>query len=217
MPFITAGLGAGFGGALVMAMEVASTTWGPSGILGTFVMTAGPGGAVRSALVYLAGLLVSYLCSFAITGLFYSERELRTKQTETAAAGPEAVTEEDDAAAGDFAAEPSPVPIPAASPAHRTVRHGELITLGPAEGEFVFPVTVPTGLHARPAGRIAEIVGDYHCRMWMSCSGKTASALSPIELMSLGASQGSVLSVSAEGKDAQAALQAVKAFMEKSL
>lgn len=33
-PFITAGLGAGFGGAFIMAMQVAATTWGPSGILG---------------------------------------------------------------------------------------------------------------------------------------------------------------------------------------
>ncbi len=47
-PFITAGLGAGFGGAFVMLMRVASTTWGPSGLLGTLVMTEGPNGAVLS-------------------------------------------------------------------------------------------------------------------------------------------------------------------------
>ena len=35
-PFITAGLGAGFGGAFVMAMQVAATTWGPSGLLAIF-------------------------------------------------------------------------------------------------------------------------------------------------------------------------------------
>lgn len=70
-PFITAGIGAGFGGALVMALEVASTTWGPSGLLGVFVMTAGPNGAVKSFLIYLAGLLVSYICSFLVTWLTY--------------------------------------------------------------------------------------------------------------------------------------------------
>ena len=68
-PFITAGLGAGFGGALVMAMEVASTTWGPSGILGIFVMTEGPCGAVKSVLIYVAGLCISYVCSFIITSI----------------------------------------------------------------------------------------------------------------------------------------------------
>ena len=66
-PFLTAGLGAGFGGALVMAMEVASTTWGPSGLLGAFVMTAGPNGGIQSVLVYLGGLVVSYIASYVIT------------------------------------------------------------------------------------------------------------------------------------------------------
>ena len=75
-PFITAGLGAGFGGALVMAFEVAATTWGPSGILGMFVMTAGPRGAVTGVLIYLAGLIVSYICSFLITSLAIDKREL---------------------------------------------------------------------------------------------------------------------------------------------
>ena len=75
-PFITAGLGAGFGGALVMAFEVASTTWGPSGLLGLFVMTAGPRGAVNSMLIYLAGLITAYICSFIITFLVYNKKEL---------------------------------------------------------------------------------------------------------------------------------------------
>ena len=75
-PFITAGLGAGFGGALVMAMQVGATTWGPSGLLGVFVMTAGPLGAVKGVLVYLAGLAVSYICSFILTEIFYNGREL---------------------------------------------------------------------------------------------------------------------------------------------
>ena len=66
-PFITAGLGAGFGGAFVMVMEVAATTWGPSGILGCFVMTAGPHGALMSVLCYFIGLLISCAAAFLIT------------------------------------------------------------------------------------------------------------------------------------------------------
>jgi len=41
-PFISAGLGAGFGGALVMFFQVGATIWGTSGILAVFNMTAGP-------------------------------------------------------------------------------------------------------------------------------------------------------------------------------
>ena len=66
-PFLTAGLGAGFGGAFVMAMQVAATTWGPSGLLGCFVMTAGPNGAVMSVVYYFIGLVISCAAAFAIT------------------------------------------------------------------------------------------------------------------------------------------------------
>ncbi len=66
-PFVTAGLGAGFGGAFVMAARVASTAWGPSGLLGVFVMTAGDGGAFQSVGMYLVGLAISYVMGFVIT------------------------------------------------------------------------------------------------------------------------------------------------------
>ncbi len=66
-PFITAGLGAGFGGAFVMAMQVAATTWGPSGILGCFVMTAGPHGGLMSVLYYAIGLVISVIAAYLIT------------------------------------------------------------------------------------------------------------------------------------------------------
>ena len=75
-PFLTAGLGAGFGGAFIMATQVASTTWGPSGLLGAFVMTAGPGGSARSVLLYLAALVISYIGGYLITNALYREEEL---------------------------------------------------------------------------------------------------------------------------------------------
>lgn len=74
-PFITAGLGAGFGGAFVMAMQVAATTWGPSGILGCFVMTAGPNGGVMGVLCYAVGLLISVICAFFITNALVKEED----------------------------------------------------------------------------------------------------------------------------------------------
>ena len=66
-PFITAGLGAGFGGAFVNFMQVASTTWGPSGLLGCFVMTAGPNGAAMSVVYFVIGLIISYIMGFLFT------------------------------------------------------------------------------------------------------------------------------------------------------
>ncbi|MCR4605428.1 MAG: glucose PTS transporter subunit IIA [Eubacterium sp.] len=79
-PFITAGLGAGFGGALVMGMQVASTTWGPSGLLGVFVMTAGPNGFIKNAIIYLGGLVISYIGGYVITSIFMKEKDLMPEE-----------------------------------------------------------------------------------------------------------------------------------------
>ena len=75
-PFFTAGLGAGFGGAFVMLMQVAATTWGPSGLLGIFVMTAGPNGAILSIIYFLIGLLISYIMGFIFTWFGIKEQEV---------------------------------------------------------------------------------------------------------------------------------------------
>ena len=75
-PFFTAGLGAGFGGAFVMAMQVASTTWGPSGVLAFFVMTAGPNPAAMSLLYYGIGLVISYVMGFIFTNIAIKDDEV---------------------------------------------------------------------------------------------------------------------------------------------
>ena len=75
-PFFTAGIGAAFGGAFVMAMQVASTTWGPSGVLAFPVMTAGPNSAVMSMVYYGIGLIISYVMGFLITNAFVSQDEV---------------------------------------------------------------------------------------------------------------------------------------------
>lgn len=60
-PFITAGLGAGFGGAYVMMMHVMSTSYSPSGILAvTHVLP-------QYMVHYLIGVLISYIAGAVIT------------------------------------------------------------------------------------------------------------------------------------------------------
>jgi len=75
-PFVTAGIGAGFGGAFVMLMEVAATTWGPSGILGVFVMTEGPRGPALSIACYVTGLIISSAAAFLITGISVHDADI---------------------------------------------------------------------------------------------------------------------------------------------
>ena len=76
-PFLTSCLGGGFGGALMMALQVASTSWGPSGLLALPLVTAGPEGAVKSVLYYFLGLCFSAAMGFIITTLTVSPETLR--------------------------------------------------------------------------------------------------------------------------------------------
>jgi PTS system sucrose-specific IIC component len=75
-PFITAGLGAGFGGAFCMAMKVAATTWGPSGILALPIMIAGGDSAVVQMICYAIGLVISYIMGFVITNVTLKDRDV---------------------------------------------------------------------------------------------------------------------------------------------
>lgn len=75
-PFITAGLGAGFGGAFVMLMNVMGTAWGPSGVVALPLMTAGPNGAT-GILYYFIGLVISYIMGFVITMFFIKDSDVR--------------------------------------------------------------------------------------------------------------------------------------------
>ena len=75
-PFITAGLGAGFGGAFCMAMKVAATTWGPSGILALPIMTAGGDNAIVQIICYAVGLVISYIMGFIFTHFSLKNEEV---------------------------------------------------------------------------------------------------------------------------------------------
>ena len=75
-PFITAGLGAGFGGAFCMAFKVAATTWGPSGVLAFPIMTAGGDDPARQMMCYAIGLVISYIMGFIITNFTLKAEEV---------------------------------------------------------------------------------------------------------------------------------------------
>ncbi|MGN9163922.1 PTS transporter subunit EIIC [Tissierellaceae bacterium HCP3S3_D8] len=72
-PFITAGLGAGFGGAYVMASKVLATAWGPSGLVAIPLMQP------DSILNYFLGIIIAYIGGFIVTNLFIKSTELVDK------------------------------------------------------------------------------------------------------------------------------------------
>jgi PTS system sucrose-specific IIC component len=69
-PFITAGLGAGFGGAYVMLTHVMSSAWGPSGLVAVAIMQP------QHMLNYFLGLVIAYIGGFVVTRLTLSEKDL---------------------------------------------------------------------------------------------------------------------------------------------
>ncbi len=70
-PFITAGLGAGFGGAFVMLMKVVATAWGPSGLVAIPLMKT-----ASMMLYYLIGLVIAYIAGFIITSILIKESDV---------------------------------------------------------------------------------------------------------------------------------------------
>ena len=194
-PFVTAGLGAGFGGAFVMACKVAATACGTSGVLGAFIMTAGEGGAVRSVAMYLCGLAIGCVAAFLITSAAIADEEVAE-------------------ALGGIEAAPADEP----AVARRTVRHGELIHFDYGDDlVFIYTVRDAVGLHARPVGDLAELASEFDADIAVRNGGRTASAKSVTELMLLDATEGCELEFHLVGRDAKLAASALRRFMGENL
>ncbi|WP_291654014.1 PTS transporter subunit EIIC [Clostridium sp.] len=70
-PFITAGIGAGFGGAYVMLTHVLANSWGPSGLVAIPIMKP------ESMMNYFLGLVISYIAGFIITYFVIKESDVK--------------------------------------------------------------------------------------------------------------------------------------------
>lgn len=80
-------------------------------------------------------------------------------------------------------------------------------------------VVVPMvhGIHARPAGRIAECARGYSADLSLEKDGRKANARSAVSLLTLGIKLGDSVLISAKGDDADAALQALRALIESGM
>ncbi len=70
------------------------------------------------------------------------------------------------------------------------------------------------GLHARAAAKFVKLAGGFDARVEVSKNGQTVSGESIMGLMMLAAGQGCAISVSADGNEAAAALQALCDLVE---
>lgn len=74
--FVTTCLGAGFGGAFIVATKVSSTGWGASGLLALPLMTAGAHSPLINMLNYASGLSIACFCGFLLTSFIVKPKDL---------------------------------------------------------------------------------------------------------------------------------------------
>lgn len=70
-----------------------------------------------------------------------------------------------------------------------------------------------TGLHARPAAKFVETANRYNSRITVQKKDRKADAKSIIGILGLGASKGSIITITAEGEDESIAVETLAALI----
>ncbi|XKM13647.1 phosphocarrier protein Hpr [Orbaceae bacterium ac157xtp] len=68
-------------------------------------------------------------------------------------------------------------------------------------------ITAPNGLHTRPAAQFVKEAKAFNSEITVTSNGQTASAKSLFKLQTLGLTQGTVITISAEGEDETQAVE----------
>jgi phosphotransferase system HPr (HPr) family protein len=82
--------------------------------------------------------------------------------------------------------------------------------------EISFVIKNKVGLHARPASVFVREASKFRSAITVIHGDTQANAKSILNVLTLGANQGAVISIRAEGEDAEAALQALKALNDSN-
>lgn len=77
------------------------------------------------------------------------------------------------------------------------------------------PIKNRLGLHARAAAQFVQTANQYSAEITVTKEGQTINGKSIIGLMMLAAACGSSIDVVAEGPDAEAAMAAIEALIER--
>ena len=72
----------------------------------------------------------------------------------------------------------------------------------------------PNGLHLRPAGLLVQLAAGFQSEIHLTKDNVRVDGRSILDVITLMATQGSEVSVSASGNDAQAAVDAIVEFIE---
>lgn len=83
---------------------------------------------------------------------------------------------------------------------------------GSIEREVV--VSNREGLHFRPIMQFVDLASKYNCKLTVECNERSADGRSPMELLMLVGTRGTRMKLTAEGEDAQAAVNALVKLVE---
>ncbi|PGM62074.1 phosphocarrier protein HPr [Bacillus paramycoides] len=77
-----------------------------------------------------------------------------------------------------------------------------------------FEIIEKLGIHARPATKLVNKVGQYSAEIALQYKGKSVNLKSIMGVMSLGIPSGAEVTIVAEGNDAKEALEALEELMK---
>lgn len=84
--------------------------------------------------------------------------------------------------------------------------------------QFDYTIQDVKGIHARPASQIVKIAKEYaDTVITMERDGKSADATQLMSIMSLGIREDDAITVKAEGSSEDAAIEALRTFIEANL
>ena len=83
---------------------------------------------------------------------------------------------------------------------------------------FTYVIQDPVGIHARPAGLLAKTAKSFaDTAITLTKGEKTVKATQLMKLMGLGVQTGDSVTVTAEGEDEAAAIEAVEKFLTENV
>ena len=83
--------------------------------------------------------------------------------------------------------------------------------------EFVYTITDPEGIHARPAGVLVKEAAKYPCNVTIAKDGREVDAKRIMGVMSLGVKCGQEITMKTDGDEEEAAADALLAFLTENL
>ena len=78
-------------------------------------------------------------------------------------------------------------------------------------------VRCESGLHNRQATYFVQKANEFECSIWLESGNRKMNAKSLLGIMSLGIVTGAVVTLSASGSDAEAALESLEALLQRDV